>query len=72
MITDYYLRIIQAKKLSVFEPKVSKILNWAQKIEKLLAFNVDSVTYLQYFCRRKVKECKKDCLTVIQTNIYND
>ena len=53
MITDCHLKTIQAKKLSVFGEKVSKILNWAQKIEKLLAFNVDSVTYLQYFCGGK-------------------
>ena len=41
------------EKSSFFAPKVSKILNRAIIIEKMLAINSAGVTNLQYFCALK-------------------
>lgn len=55
----------------VFRLKMSKILNRAEKFEKLLADYGAGVTNLQYFCA-----LKKIVIVYIQTNnptfIYND
>ena len=41
------------EKSSFLGPKVSKNLNRAEKIEKLLQINSADVTNLQYFCALK-------------------
>ena len=43
----------KGKKSSGKRPKVSKNLNRAEKIEKLLQINSADVTNLQYFCALK-------------------
>ncbi len=52
------------EKSSFFTPKVSKNLNRAREIEKMLAVNSAGVTNLQYFCA-----LKKDCLIVYTNHI---
>ena len=52
-VTDWREKGWGSEKSSVFGLKVSKILNRAVEIKKLLGFYGVGVTYLQYFCGGK-------------------
>ncbi len=52
-LMDYRYMAEVGEKSSVFGPKVSKNLNWAEYIVNLIGFYSVCVTKLQYFCGGK-------------------